>query len=50
VTFTSKDMFEEANKLCQNIPHWKGEHDNPIHHFVPPNEQPFTSPDSDRKL
>lgn len=50
VTFTSKEMFEESNKLCQQIPHWKSERENPIHHFVPSNERPFPDPDSDEKI
>ena len=50
VTFTSKEMFEEANKLCQQIPHWKSERENPIHHFVPTNERPFPEPESDEKI
>lgn len=50
VTFTSKEMFEEANKLCQQIPHWKSERENPIHHFVPNNERPFPEPESDEKI
>jgi len=50
VTFTSKEMFEEANKLCQQIPHWKSERENPIHHFVPTNERPFPDPETDEQI
>jgi len=50
VTFTSKEMFEEAHKLCQQIPHWKGEHENPIHYFVPVNERPFPDPATEENI
>jgi|LakMenEpi03Aug12_release.lakeMendotaPanAssembly.Ray.scaffolds.fasta_scaffold182546_3 hypothetical protein len=41
VTFRSKEMYDEAYKICHKIPIWKGNNDNPINQFVPASEQPF---------
>lgn len=41
LTFESKEVYERAQHLCQQIPHWKTEQDNPIHQYVPESERPF---------
>ena len=30
-TFESKELYGQAQELCQMIPHWEGEAGNPIH-------------------
>ena len=30
-TFESKELFDQAQHLCQQIPHWNKESDNPIY-------------------
>ena len=30
-TFESRELFDQAQHLCQQIPHWKKESDNPIY-------------------
>lgn len=41
VTFESKELFSQASHLCQQIPHWKTDSDNPIFKYVPESERPF---------
>ena len=49
-TFEAKELFDQSLHLCQQIPHWKGEHDNPINQYVPISERPFKNEaDEDKK-
>jgi hypothetical protein len=50
VSFVAKEMFEQANQLCSQIPHWNGDKENPIHYFVPTDEKPYPDPDTDEKI
>jgi len=43
-------MFEQAHQLCQQIPHWNGDKENPIHYYVPADERPYPDPESDDKI
>lgn len=40
-TFSSKEMYEQASHLCQQIPHWQSDHENPIYQYIPEAERPF---------
>ena len=42
-TFQSKELYEQAHHLCQQIPHWKTDEENPIFQYVPTSERPFKS-------
>ena len=41
VTFESKELYSQAQNLCQMIPHWSKDSENPIYQYVPESERPF---------
>lgn len=41
VTFTAKELYDQAEHLCQMIPHWKSEKQNPIFQYIPESQRPF---------
>lgn len=41
VTFNAQETFSETHRLCQKIPTWSQQSQNPINHFVPSQEQAF---------
>lgn len=41
VTFESKELYSQAQSLCQMIPHWTKDSENPIYQYVPESERPF---------
>jgi hypothetical protein len=34
-TFETQELYEQADYLCQRIPHWKTERENPIYNYIP---------------
>ena len=40
-TFESRELYDQAQHLCQMIPHWNKESDNPIYQYVCESERPF---------
>lgn len=47
VTFDTKELYEHAHHLCQQIPHWNKDSDNPIFHYICESEKPFKNTGTD---
>lgn len=47
VTFDTKELYEHAHHLCQQIPHWKKDSDNPIFQYICESEKPFKNTNTD---
>jgi len=42
-TFETKEYYEQVHNLCQKIPHWKSDAENPIHHYIPLSQKQYLS-------
>lgn len=40
-TFETQELYNQANHLCQQIPHWKTDAENPINQYIPESKRPF---------
>lgn len=40
-TFETQELYQQADHLSQQIPHWKSDNENPIHQYIPLNKRPF---------
>ena len=47
VKFDTKELYEHAHHLCQQIPHWKKDSDNPIFQYICESEKPFKNTGDD---
>lgn len=41
ISFDTKELYEHAHYLCQQVPHWKKDSDNPIFQYICESEKPF---------
>ena len=41
ITFDAQELYDQGEHLCQQVPHWKTDAENPIYKYIPTSQRPF---------